>query len=208
MCHIKNMVSQVLMKLNNVWAYTFSRCNSFSTKECFDPRPFLAFGYCRCLRLSVCVSVCVCGIHMLVRTITHHPFERGSPNLDHRCKRLNDFVVPLACNCVQILCTCALYFLCLYVCIWIVFLGNNLSPNKLLNWAERNWTELTLVKIPFVLRGDCPWPSRSNLTSKSKFTPFWACPRNNSSPVQARATKFGPEVLNTLVKIPVVLGVD
>ena len=56
--------------------------------------------------------------------------------------------------------------------------------------------------------GDWPWPSMSNLTSKSKFTPFWACPCDNSSPVQARATKFGPEVLNTLVKIPVVLGVD
>ena len=25
----------------------------------FYPRPVLAFGYCRCLRLSVCVSVCV-----------------------------------------------------------------------------------------------------------------------------------------------------
>ena len=37
----------------------------------------------RCLRLSVCV----CGNHMLVRAITHHPFELGSPNLDHRCKR-------------------------------------------------------------------------------------------------------------------------
>ena len=47
-----------------------------------------------------------------------------------------------------------------------------------------------------------------NLTSKSKFTPFWACPRDNSSTVQARATKFGPEVLNTLVKILVVFGVD
>ena len=42
----------------------------------------------------------------------------------------------------------------------------------------------------------------------SKFTPFWACPWDNSSPVQARATKFGPEVQNTLVKIPIVLGVD
>ena len=25
----------------------------------FYPRPVLAFGYCHCLRLSVCVSVCV-----------------------------------------------------------------------------------------------------------------------------------------------------
>ena len=53
----------------------------------FYPRPVLAFGYCRCLRLSVCVSVCVCINHVLVRAITHHPFKLGSPNLDHRCKR-------------------------------------------------------------------------------------------------------------------------
>ena len=70
------------------------------------------------------------------------------------------------------------------------------------------WVEKTLVKIPIVFGVDWPWPSRSNLTSKSKFTPFWACRCDNSSPVQARATKFGSEVLNTLVKIPVVLGVD
>ena len=33
-----------------------------------------------------------------------------------------------------------------------------------------------------------------------------ACPHDNSSPVQARITKFGPEKQNTLVKIPFVLG--
>ena len=32
----------------------------------------------------------------------------------------------------------------------------------------------------------------------------WACPSDNSSTVQARITKFGPEKQNTLVKIPVV----
>ena len=31
----------------------------------------------------------------------------------------------------------------------------------------------TLIKVPIVLRGNQPWPSRSNLRSKSKFTPFW-----------------------------------
>ena len=51
---------------------------------------------------------------------------------------------------------------------------------------------------------DC-WLSRSNLASKSTRTSFWACPRGNSSPGQARTTKFGPEVQNTLVKIPIVL---
>ena len=57
----------------------------------YYPRPVLAFGYCRCLRLSVYVSVrpsvCVCGKHLLVRAITHHPFKLRSPNLDHMCKR-------------------------------------------------------------------------------------------------------------------------
>ena len=47
-----------------------------------------------------------------------------------------------------------------------------------------------------------------NWTSKSKLTPFWACPRDNSSPVQATATQFEADVLDTLVKIPVVLGFD
>ena len=49
----------------------------------FYRRPVLAFGYCRCLHLSVCV----CVNHMLVRSITHHPFKLGSPYWDHRCKR-------------------------------------------------------------------------------------------------------------------------
>ena len=59
---------------------------------------------------------------------------------------------------------------------------------------------------PHSFGGFWPWPSRSNLTSKSKFTPFWACPCDNSSPDQTRTTKFGPEVENTLVKIFVVWG--
>ena len=35
---------------------------------------------------------------------------------------------------------------------------------------------------------------------------FWVCPHHNPSLIQARITKFGPEVQNTLVKIPIVLG--
>ena len=53
----------------------------------FYPRPVLTFGYCRCLRLSVCVCVRPCVNHELVRAITHDPFQLGSPNLGHRCKR-------------------------------------------------------------------------------------------------------------------------
>ena len=39
------------------------------------------------LPASVCVSVCVCGNHLLVRAITQHPCKLGSLNLDHRCKK-------------------------------------------------------------------------------------------------------------------------
>ena len=64
----------------------------------------------------------------------------------------------------------------------------------------------TLVKVPIVLGGNWPWPSRSNLTSKSEFTHFWAYPDHKSSPIQVRITKFGPEVQNSLVKVPIILG--
>ena len=67
---------------------------------------------------------------------------------------------------------------------------------------------LLCVCVCVCVWGGWPRTSRSNLTSKSKFTPFWDCPHDNSSPIQARATKFGPEVLNTLIKIPIVLGDD
>ena len=37
----------------------------------------------------------------------------------------------------------------------------------------------TLVKITIILGDDRPRPSRSNLTWKSNFTPFWVCPHDN-----------------------------
>ena len=51
-------------------------------------------------------------------------------------------------------------------------------------------------------------PLKTKLNFKVKFTPFGACLRYNSSPVKAWATKFRPKLLSTLVKIPIVLGVD
>ena len=53
----------------------------------FYLRAVLASGYCRRLRLCVCVCVRPCVNHELVRGITHHLFQLGSPNLDQRCKR-------------------------------------------------------------------------------------------------------------------------
>ena len=42
-------------------------------------------------------------------------------------------------------------------------------------------TQNTLRKMPIIFGGDRPWPSRSNLTRKSNFTSFWACPQDNFS---------------------------
>ena len=152
--NIWNIISTHLviytLQLNDGWHIL----SIFHENDCiFYPRPVLAFGYCRCLRLSVCPSVRVCGNHLLVRTITHHPFKLGSPNLDHRCKRP-----------------------------WLRSL-------------------LFLGVIDLDLQGQIQLQSQ-NLPH------FELVCAITSSPVQARATKFGPEVLNTLVKIPVVLGVD
>ena len=36
--------------------------------------------------VGLCVRVCVCINHELVRTITHHSFKLESPNFDQRCK--------------------------------------------------------------------------------------------------------------------------
>ena len=71
-----NYVCILIMWLN--FAYIEAKCFC----DCFYPRPVLAFGYCRWLRLSVCV----CGKHLLVRAITCHAFKLESPNLDPKSK--------------------------------------------------------------------------------------------------------------------------
>ena len=65
-----------------------------------------------------------------------------------------------------------------------------------------------LVKIPIVLGIDWSWPSRSNLTLKSKFTQFLACPHDHSTPVEVRISKFWPIMHLSSVKIPVNFGID
>ena len=57
-------------------------------------------------------------------------------------------------------------------------------------------------------RDDRPWLSRSNLTWKSNFISFWACPHHNSSAVQARITKYGQKIHLGTVKIPINFGLD
>ena len=66
----------------------------------------------------------------------------------------------------------------------------------------------TLAMILIVLGGKWPWPSRSNLTSNSKLTPFWACPNHYSPPILVRISKFRQQMHFSTVKIPVNSGLD
>ena len=130
-----------------------SHCNPDKRNLISYLRPSLAFGYCRCLHMSMCLYVraCVCQPRV-------HPRHNSSPFQ----ARITKF-------------------------------GSEVQN--------------TLVKIPIVSQDGLPWPSRLSLTSKSKFVLFWDCPHHNSSPIQARVTKFRPEVQNT-AKIFSVLGVS
>ena len=60
-----------------------------------------------------------------------------------------------------------------------------------------------LVKIPIVFWVDWPWPSRSNLTWKSKFTLFWACPCNHSPTIEVGNSKFGPKMYLSIDNISI-----
>ena len=63
----------------------------------------------------------------------------------------------------------------------------------------------TLVWVPIVFGDDRPWSSRSNLSWKSNFTPFWACSHHYSSAIQARITKFGPKCILALPRSLLIL---
>ena len=62
-------------------------------------------------------------------------------------------------------------------------LRHNSSPLEL--WTP-NWYHMCKtygLRSPLFLGGNWYWPSRTNLTLQSKFTPFWHCPHHNSSPI-------------------------
>ena len=100
---------------------------------------------------------------------------------------------------------------CLFVCVSVnpelVRAINHhafkLEPPNLEKKVQNN-----LANVPIVLGGNWPWPPRSNLTWKAKFTPFWACPRHNSPSIQARTTKFGQNMQTNLLMFPIVFGGD
>ena len=121
--------------------------------------------------------------------------------------------IVLACICVCLsVCLSVRLSVCLSVCLCVcqsrVCPCDNSSPVQARITKFGAQMQNTLVKVPIVLWGDRPWPSRSNLTWKSNFTSFWACSDDNLSSVQARVTKFGPEIHLSTVKTHVDFGLD
>ena len=145
--------------------------------SCNQKALWTVFSVCPSVRLSICLSVC-------------HTF------LPEASFGLRVLSLPAS------VCVCVI----LSVCQSLACPRNNSGPVQARIAKFGPKMQKTLAKVPIVLGGNWPWPSRSNLTSKSEFTQFWACPDHNSLPIQARITKFGPEVENSLVKVPIVLG--
>ena len=115
----------------------------------FNLRPVLAFGYSRCLRLSVCLCVCVW-------VFVHQPWTFHTINSSPLQARITKFG-------------------------WEI--------PKHLHWD------------PFCFVGTLALTFKVKFNLKVQIHPFWAYPQHNSTPVQARIIKFGPQVPNTLVKI-------
>ena len=112
-------------------------------------------------------------------------------------------------------CRCLCLLECLCMCVWgssvcqsvcqsLACPRDNSGPVQARITKFGPKMQKNLVQVPIVLGGNWPWPSRSNLTWKSEFTPFSACPHHKSLPIQARIAKFRPEVQNSLVKIPII----
>ena len=92
------------------------------------------------------------------------------------------------CRCLRLcVCVCVCLSVCLSVCPSVcqslACPRDNSGPVQARIAKFGPKMQKTLVKVPLVLGGNWPWPSRSNLTSKSEFTPFWACPDHYSPPI-------------------------
>ena len=115
----------------------------------------------------------------------------------------------VACACV---CVCLSVSVCLSVCLSVcqslaclcVYSGP--IQARIAKCGPK--IQKTLVKVPIVLWTDWPWSSRSNLTWKSKFIPFWACPCHNSPPIELTISKFGTKMHLSTVQIPTNCGLD
>ena len=147
---------------------------------------FLAFFFSGAFSLSVCDSI------------------------KDKVDSLPDFLLPEASFGLRVLSLPA----CVCVCVCLCVRQSWACPSDNSSTVQARITKFgpekqnTLVKIPIVFWGNWSWPSRSNLTSNSKLTPFWASPNHYSPPILVRISKFGQQMHSSTVKIPVNSGLD
>ena len=113
------------------------------------------------------------------------------------------------CRCLRLcVCVCVCVSVCLSVCQSLACPDDNSRPvqARIVKFGPK--MQKTLVKVPIVLGSNWPWPSRSNLTSNSKLTPFWTCPNRYSQPILVRISKFRQQMHFSTVKMPVNSGID
>ena len=99
------------------------------------------------------------------------------------------------------------YFRYLHLCVPMC-INHNSSPVPARITKFRPEVQNTMVKILNVLGSNRPRHSLSNLIWKRNFIQFWACPREQSLPIQVWVSKFGPKMHLSTVKIPINLGFD
>ena len=112
---------------------------------------------------------------------------------------------------VACVCVCVCVFVCLSVRLCVNHLLVRAITRDLFKLGSPNFDQR--CKRPWLRSllfwgGNWPWPSRSNLTSKSEFTPFWGCLDHYSPPILVRISEFGQQMYFSTVKIPVNSGLD
>ena len=86
---------------------------------------------------------------------------------------------------IVIVCVCVSFRVAVCVCVYQSLACPHDNSSTVQARITKFGSEMrnTLVKMLIIFEGDRPWPSRSNLTWKTNFTSFWACPHDNFSPV-------------------------
>ena len=147
------------------------------------------------IKLFQCIFFSLSDNHRVQNTVSRH--GRIHLIVDEIWRQFTCYPRPVLafgyCRCLH-LCMCVCLSVCPYVCQSLACLRDYSGPVQARIAKFGPKMQKTLVKVPIVLGGNWPWPSRSNLTSNSKLTPFWACPTNSSPPILVRISKFGQQM--------------
>ena len=169
--------------------------------------PVLAFGYCRCLCLQVCLSVCVCVCESRVclhdnSSLVQVRITKFGPEVQNIFFKVpfvswGDQPWPWWSN---------LTWKWNFISFWsfevhTITLVYEIGSHPLVCWGKKHpQTSAFSGNRHWKVMGTGPYEVYGPVLFWMSFIHY------NSSPVQSRINKFGPEVQNALVKIPIDLG--